>query len=145
MIFQFDFARLERFQRESLRKILDVIQSENEDEIEVSVDQITCVDFSCDNFSRYSVRGDFGELFVCWDFEKLRFTVTMKEDAPCFLRDALCVQNVKTGIISLMSEVEFAAQELKSQPNRKRDRKRNRTHRIPVKAARFAQDGRLQR
>lgn len=35
MIFQFDLARLERFQRESLRKILDVIQSENVREIVV--------------------------------------------------------------------------------------------------------------
>ncbi|MBA7536645.1 hypothetical protein ES705_28909 [subsurface metagenome] len=35
MIFQFDFTRLERFQRESLWKILDVIQSENVGEIVV--------------------------------------------------------------------------------------------------------------
>ncbi|MBA7530960.1 hypothetical protein ES705_23171 [subsurface metagenome] len=35
MIFRFDFTRLERFQRESLRRILDVIQSENVGEIVV--------------------------------------------------------------------------------------------------------------
>ncbi|GAI07158.1 unnamed protein product, partial [marine sediment metagenome] len=35
MIFQFDFARLELFQRESLWRILNVIQSENVGEIVV--------------------------------------------------------------------------------------------------------------
>lgn len=42
MIFQFDLFRLELLQRESLRKILDVIQSENIGEIVVCAVELPC-------------------------------------------------------------------------------------------------------
>jgi len=87
MIFRFNINQLGRFQRESLQRILDVIQSHNENEIEVDVDQVVCADFSCDNFLRYSVKNDFGELFVCWNFVKSVFTITRKEDALCILNE----------------------------------------------------------
>lgn len=88
-IFKFDLACLNCFQRKSLQRILDTIQLENVGEIEIDVDRVVCVDLSCDSFLRYSVKVDFGELFVCWDFERSVFTITSKEDAPCVLRENL--------------------------------------------------------
>ena len=116
MIFQFDFTRLERFQRESLQKILDVIQSENVREIVVEAVELP--------YKFLVLADDTVELLCGLESEKKDFPVCLNRNRkPNRSRS----RNRKRNLI------------------RKRDRKRNRTHRIPVKAARFAQDGRLQR
>ncbi|MBA7528185.1 hypothetical protein ES705_20368 [subsurface metagenome] len=90
MIFQFDLFRLELFQRENLRRILDVIQSEN-------------------------VR----EIVVCAVELPYKFLV-LADDT-----------------VELLWGLEFGKRDFPVCLNRNRDRKRNRNHRMPVKAARF--------
>lgn len=77
--------------RESLLKVLDDIQSENESEIEVTV-----VIFP----RHFEVKVDSGELLVCWNLEKSVYKVIKKEDA-------VHIQDKKTGLISMMSIQEF--------------------------------------
>ncbi len=61
MIYQFNSAQLERVQRESLEKVLAVLQTENENELNVRV-----VEFP----KKFSVLGDKGPMILVWDDEK---------------------------------------------------------------------------
>lgn len=78
-------------QKESLLQVLDLIQSKNKGEIEVTV-----VFFP----RQFVVKVDSGELLICWNFEKSVYKVMKKEDA-------ICVQDKKTNLISVMSVQEF--------------------------------------
>lgn len=118
MIFQFDFTRLERFQRESLRKNLDVIQSENVGEIVVCAVELPY---------KFLVLADNTVELLCGsEYQKRAFPV-------CLSRSRI-PKRVRKRLLSR---------------NRSRSRsliqKRNRSHRMPVKAAQLVQDGRLQR
>ncbi|MBA7716709.1 hypothetical protein ES703_125785 [subsurface metagenome] len=110
MIFRFDFARLELFQRESLRKILDVIQSENVGEIVVCAVELP--------YKFLVLADNTVELLWGLDCEKRACPVRLNRN-PNPNRSS-------------------------SSRNRNRNRIRNRSHRIPVKAAHFVQDRRLQ-
>lgn len=95
MKFLFDWdlnlAMLERVLREKLVRTLESIQSENENEIEVTV-----VFFP----RQFVVKVDSDELLVCWDYEKSIYKVMRKEDA-------IYVLNKKTRLVSVMSIREF--------------------------------------
>ena len=78
-------------QKKSLVWILDLIQSENKDEIEVTV-----VFFP----QQFVVKVDSDELLLCWNFEDRAYKVMRKEDA-------IFVQDKKTNLISVVSVQEF--------------------------------------
>ena len=120
MIFQFDLARLERFQRESLRKILDVIQSENVREIVVCAVELP--------YKFLVLADDTVELLCGLEYQKRAFPVCLNRSRNPNRSSKR--NRSRNRIRSLLQ---------------KRNRKRNRNHRMPVKAARFVQDGRLQR
>lgn len=112
MIFQFDFTRLERFQRESLQRILNVIQSENVGEIVVCAVELP--------YKFLVLADDTVELLCGLDYEKKDFPACLNRNRNLNRRGS-------------------------RNRNRNRNRIRGRNHRMFVKAARFAQDGRLQR
>jgi len=116
MIFRFDLARLDCFQRESLLKILDVIQLGNVGEIVVCAVELPY---------KFLVLVDNGVV-------SLKGSVCMKRDCP------VC-QNLNPD----RSHGQLPKRIRKI--IRKQGRRRNRNHRMPVRAARFALDGRLQR
>lgn len=120
MKFLFDLARLERFQWESLRRILDVIQSENVGEIVVEAVKLPYV---------FLVLAD-DTVEVLWglECEKRGFPVCLNRNRN---PNRSSKRNRSRNRIRSLIQ--------------KRNRKRNRNHRMPVKAAQFVQDGRLQR
>jgi len=120
MIFRFDFTRLERFQRESLQKILDVIQSENVREIIVEAVELP--------YKFLVLSDDTVELLCGLEYEKRDFPVCLNRNRN---PNRSSSRNLKRNRIRNLIQ--------------KRNRKRNRNHRMPVKAARFVQGGRLQR
>ncbi|GAI87695.1 unnamed protein product, partial [marine sediment metagenome] len=77
MIIQFDWelnlALMERNQKENLLQVLDDIQSENEREIEVTVEQYFP--------SNFTVKVDSDMLLVFWESEKLAYRVLREADA----------------------------------------------------------------
>jgi len=95
MIIQFNWelnlALMERNQKENLLQVLDGIQSENEREIEVTVEQYFP--------SNFVVKIDSDKLVVFWEPEKLAYRVLREVDA-------FCVRNSKTGAIRIMSKAE---------------------------------------
>jgi len=116
MKFLFDLARLELFQRESLLKILDVIQSENVGEIVVCAVKLPSV---------YLILADS--------------KIELIQSLECKGRDCPVCQNLNP---------DRSHGQLPKRLRKiiwKQGRKRNRNHRMPVRAARFALDGRLQR
>jgi len=124
MIFQFDLARLERFQRESLLGILDVIQSENVGEIVVCAVKLPSVylilaDSKIELIQSLECKGSACP--VCQNLNPNRSHGQLPKRIP---------KRIRSRIRALI---------------RKQGRKRNRNHRMPVRAARFALDGRLQR
>jgi len=118
MIFQFDLTRLERFQRESLLKILDVIQSENVGEIVVCAVELPY---------KFLVLAD-NTVEVLWGLE-------------CKGRACPVCQNLNPN----RSHSQLPKRIRKRIRKRILSRNRDHSHRMPVKAARFALGGRLQR
>jgi len=118
MIFQFDLSLLDFYQKKCLQESLDEIQSENVSEV-----MVLAVDLP-DEF--LVLTGDTLE-YVCG--------LVYRENAYPTCLSLNRSRNLNRS---------HSRNRIRSL-SRKRDRKRNRTHRIPVKAARFALDGRLQR
>lgn len=88
---ELNLALMERNQRENLLQVLDGIQSYNEREIEVAVEQYFP--------SNFAVKIDSDELVVFWEPEKLAYRVLRRVDA-------ICVRNFKTGAMRIMSRAE---------------------------------------
>lgn len=118
MKFLFDLARLALYQRESLLGILNVIQLENEREI------VVC-----------AVELPYKFLVLADDTVELLWGLKCK-GVTC----RVC-QNLNSN----RSRSQIPKRIRKRILNRSRNRKRNRNRRMPVKAARFVQSGRLQR
>ncbi|MBA7688520.1 hypothetical protein ES703_97003 [subsurface metagenome] len=114
MIFRFDLARLELYQRESLLKILDVIQSENKREIVVE-----------------AVRLPYKYLVLCDNTFELLWGLECKGVA-CRVCQNL-TPNRSRGQIPKRIRKQLLSRN-RSRSNRKR--------RMPVKAARFVSAGR---
>ncbi|MBA7627133.1 hypothetical protein ES703_34595 [subsurface metagenome] len=121
MIFQFDFARLERFQRESLLKILDVIQSENVGEIVVEAVKLPYV---------FLVLAD-DTVEVLWGLEC--------EGVACRVCQNLTPNRSRGQIPKRIRKRLLNRNRSRSRSNR------NRNHRMPVKVARFVSAGRTVR
>jgi len=120
MIFQFDLARLELFQRESLLKILDVIQSENVGEIVVCAVKLPSV---------YLILAD----------SKIELIQSLEcKGSACPVCQNLN-PNRSHGQLPKRSRSRIRA--LRRTPGRTR----HRPPRMPVRAARYSLDGRLQR
>jgi len=118
MKFLFDLARLELFQRESLLKILDVIQSENVGEIVVRAVKLPY---------KFLVLAD-NTVELLWGLE-------------CEGRACPVCQNLTPN----RSHSRLPKRIPKRIRKRILSRNRDHSHRMPVKAAQFVQYGRLQR
>lgn len=120
MIFQFDLAQLERFQRESLLKILNVIQSENKREIVVEAVELP--------YKFLVLADDTVELL--WGLEC--------EGVACRVCQSLTSNRNRSRIPKRVRKRLLSCNRSRSRSLiRKRNQKRNRNHRMPVKAAQF--------